>query len=106
MDERIDLTENRDFRDQSRNIHHILNRTLSIQKDNLDDKFYKKINTYGSSIRIDNDFYDGIDPRFTCDRCGRKGFYEGICDQCHRDLEFECDTVKNLFKKDEVRSIL
>lgn len=110
MDEKIDLTENRDFRSRQ---------TLSESLDVLTEDELSWINIYidkqlekeGTNKKVLKCCNDKIiittyeDDRRTCDRCGRFILYDSLCDRCNIELDSNI-TKNNLFNKKELRSIL
>ena len=100
MDERIDLTQNRDFQDPRQP------RLSRIIQSHIDDM----ISTIDKNKRIvcdDNGkisiqaFLD-YDYEHECPCCGRKGFYPWTCCEC----DYETNKLhRKLFEKEEIRSV-
>lgn len=98
MDERIDLTQNRDFRDQ--NITN--NRLFQMTEINLNFEFEdvrKEIDLDGDRLLINNYPED----RYSCYRCGAKTFngMYNLCDKCNTEMSYN----EPLFRKEIIRSL-
>ena len=95
MDERIDLTENRDFRDNNE-ISSRVNRLQMVLKrqDNLipDSDFHKELKVENGKLHVSKTRKDLLhfDDKYMCHRCGRKHFSSStICDRCNEELTIE-----------------
>lgn len=100
MDERIDLTDNRDFRDKpelrSSNIiakhkqdvlwKHVSKKLQKIREESCN----KKITLNAGSLYISEE-YDTIDNKMTCDRCGRRFVINDsmLCSKCDAEVSAE-----------------
>lgn len=125
MDERIDLTQNRDFRKHnnlnlrdrvfSRNwriMHSVNSDTWHVIGRIYDDKFtqsleinnnYKKIYIENNHVVVSN-YYE--DNQYRCERCGRKIISSNytLCNRCDDILNQE-NLTQNIFKKRELTSV-
>ena len=92
MDARVDLTENRDFRDvkdRSSGARLPSNITIKIEKI-ISGSNYKKINFKNNKLIIDfdNEISDN-DFNNRCHRCGRKILNYGLCSRCENSAEYD-----------------
>lgn len=102
MDERIDLTENRDFRDQ-REISSMANRLQMIikrEEQNIlhSSDFHKELSVENGKLHISKIRKDliGFDDKYMCHRCGKKHFNSNtLCDKCDEILTREINYTFN-----------
>lgn len=96
MDQRIDLTENRDFRDSNEDSFDEI--TRQIQRE------LNRFNIIDSQEDLNpNNNYD----QQYCARCGKKIISTmEICEACNSELERDYGATYNLFRKENIRSVL